>query len=1117
MWQPNPYTFPLLVATAISLSLSWFTWRKRPAPGALYHTLFLWGMGQWSLSSALQWANAGLEAQVFWGLFRFVGTELITVAFLFFAFEYVQREGWTTRRNFILLSIIPIFSLLAAATNGWHHLFWRETSLVPLGDFNALSVVDGPIFWAHALYDYGLLFWAIMVFLGSFRRTPRLYRAQIAAVLAAAAVPLASSLIYNSGNSPFPYLDLTPFGFTLSGIVLYFGFFRYKMLDLVPAARDAIVQHMADGVIVLDSRDRVVDANHAAERLFALSASRMIGQPASSLLPAWEGIRPADIRAEYNGEITLPGAAGGEESIFEIRLSPVTDTGGQAVARLLLLRDVTARKRTEFNLRDSLSRFDEMIENIADSYYETDLRGVLTFANTPFSRAILFSREEIIGRHFRHFTDNENARAMLREFNTVYQTGKPRVQVFFKFIKRDKTPIYAELSISLRHDLKGNPIGFRGLMRDITDRLAAEEALRQSEEKYRTILTDIREGYYEIDLEGNFLELNDVLCEITNTSRELVLGRSFGSFTNSSGARRLLRTFNEVYRTRQPVKNVLYQIRNPRGESKSLEVSATLFTNAAGEPLGFRGIVRDITDRIRAARELEQAKEAAEEANRAKSAFLANMSHELRTPLNAIIGYSELLMEDAADAGQDELIPDLEKIRGAGKHLLDLINGVLDLSKIEAGRMDLYLENFEIGRLVRDVAGTLQPLIEQNRNTFDLRLPADPGSMRADLTKVRQSLFNLLSNASKFTSGGVITLALTRQPAEDGAPGWVIFEVADTGIGMTEEQTARIFQPFTQADTSTTRRYGGTGLGLSITKHFCELMGGTISVDSAPGKGTVFTIWLPEDVGLAQDLRGPAPPQGDASPQEPVSPSTCILVIDDDPSVRDLIQRQLARDGYVVATAAGGEEGLEKARALHPAVITLDVLMPGMDGWAVLSALKGDPRLAEIPVIILSMTDDRNIGFSLGAADFMPKPVERERLLEMVAKHQRRPTMDILLLEDDPPTRELMQRTLARDGWRVTPAGDGLAGLARLAEFTPDLILLDLMMPGMDGFEFVLTLRNNPDWQDIPVIVVTAKTLTDADRDRLNGYVQKILQKSGFSRQSLLAYLPREVARRMEA
>jgi signal transduction histidine kinase len=398
-----------------------------------------------------------------------------------------------------------------------------------------------------------------------------------------------------------------------------------------------------------------------------------------------------------------------------------------------------------------------------------------------------------------------------------------------------------------------------------------------------------------------------------------------------------------------------------------------------------RELSRTLDHLAHATREAQEARAAAEEANRAKSQFLANMSHELRTPLNAIIGYTDMLREEAEELGYEHLGPDLEQINAAGKHLLALINDILDLSKIEAGRMELYLETFELSLMLQDVEATIRPLLEKNANTLLVRQPNDLGAMQADLTKVRQSLFNLLGNASKFTQGGTIALEVARR-AVDGRD-WVTFRVSDTGIGMTPEQMAKLFQPFTQADASTTRQYGGTGLGLAITKHFCQMMGGDIAVASELGKGSTFTLTLPAQVN---DCR------------------------------------------------------------THP------------------EAYREYPGEA--------------------------------------------PSSPVLIVEDDAVTREMLRRMLDKEGWAVMAAENGHVALERVAEHRPALILLDLLMPEMDGFQLVEALRQREAWRSIPIIVVTAKDLTAEDRLRLNGSVERILQKGAYRREALLAEVRELVA-----
>ncbi len=534
---------------------------------------------------------------------------------------------------------------------------------------------------------------------------------------------------------------------------------------------------------------------------------------------------------------------------------------------------------------------------------------------------------------------------------------------------------------------------------------------------------------------------------------------------------------------------------------------------------------RTLEQRIRErTAQLQQHAEALEIANRHKSEFLANMSHELRTPLNAIIGYSEMLEEEAEDAGVSSFVSDLRKIHSSGKHLLTLINDVLDLSKIEAGRMELFIEPFEVRQMIEEVTNTSRPLAEKNGNTLHIDCPDSVGSISADLTRVRQCLFNLLSNACKFTKDGRVELQARRE--SHAGREWVLLNVIDSGIGIEGEQLKSIFGAFRQADASTTRQYGGTGLGLTISREFCQMMGGELSVQSEVGKGSTFTIKLPVEV-VVESVSVPESPADDIAEDDSDTVETSdapvgdlgkdgdlVLVIDDDAPARDLMKRYLERDGFRVETRASGLAGIEAARELKPAVITLDVMMPGMDGWAVLKALKSDAELRDIPVVMATIVSDRNLGYALGAADYLTKPIDREHLVSVLAKYKcAEPPCPVLVVEDDPDVVDLLQRMLEREGWTVTIAVNGREGLERVENNLPELILLDLMMPQMDGFEFLHELRKRDEWRAIPVVVVTAKELTEEDRRRLNGNVQAILQKGAYTQEELLNEVWIQVAR----
>jgi two-component system, NtrC family, sensor kinase len=516
-------------------------------------------------------------------------------------------------------------------------------------------------------------------------------------------------------------------------------------------------------------------------------------------------------------------------------------------------------------------------------------------------------------------------------------------------------------------------------------------------------------------------------------------------------------------------------------------------------------------ENVRLFEELQEKSRQLELASQHKSQFLASMSHELRTPLNAIIGLTEMMVTNAVRFGTEKATEPLNRVHRAGTHLLGLINQVLDLSKIEAGKLELNPSLVNLAPLIDEVVGTARQLAEQNKNRLVVDAQQNLGALTVDPMRLRQILLNLLSNACKFTKQGEVTLRARK--VADGRD-WIEFAVADTGIGMTAEQQTKLFEEFAQAESSTAQRYGGTGLGLAITRKLARMMGGDVNVQSEAGKGSVFTVRLPGSGAASAASATDALPQG----------GDCVLVIDDDATARELITEHLKGEGFSVMTAAGGLEGLKLAKELRPIAITLDVMMPDLDGWSVLAALRQDSELAEIPVIMVSILDEQRRAASLGAAGYLTKPIERERLTRMIGRFRvpARPTR-ILLVDDDADQRERLRGWLDGAQWTVQEAANGREALARVQADKPDLILLDLMMPEMDGFAVVAALQKEARWCDIPVIVVTARDLDAKDRERLNSGVQSVLVKEMFRPAELverirqLARSKPQVESRMEA
>jgi CheY-like chemotaxis protein len=467
-----------------------------------------------------------------------------------------------------------------------------------------------------------------------------------------------------------------------------------------------------------------------------------------------------------------------------------------------------------------------------------------------------------------------------------------------------------------------------------------------------------------------------------------------------------------------------------------------------------------------------------------------------------------MMVTNAARFGTEKAAEPLRRVHRAGSHLLGLINQVLDLSKIEAGKLELSPDWVNLTPLINEVVDTARPLAEQNNNRLVVKCQENLGSLTVDPMRLRQILLNLLSNACKFTKQGEVTL-LARKLVNEG--NWIEFAVSDTGIGMTPEQQAKLFEEFTQADSSTARQYGGTGLGLAITRKLARMMGGDVTLMSEAGKGSTFTVRLP----ATTDVPAGAPISSDRGRS---TRADCVLVIDDDATARELISDHLKAGGFSVVTAAGGVEGIKLAKELQPTAITLDVMMPDLDGWSVLAALRQNPELADIPVIMVSIVDDKRRGIALGAAGYLTKPIDRERLHRLVRRFQA-PTRAtrVLMVEDDASQRERMLGWLERPHWIVREAANGQEALDLLREEKPDVILLDLMMPEMDGFEVVAALQGNKDWRDIPVIVITSLDLDAKDRARLNSGVHSVLVKEKFRPEDLVEHIRRLVQSRPAA
>ena len=647
-------------------------------------------------------------------------------------------------------------------------------------------------------------------------------------------------------------------------------------------------------------------------------------------------------------------------------------------------------------------------------------------------------------------------------------------------------------------DASGTIVRWFGTNTDVTEARDAEATLRKSEERFRTLISASADLIWTAGPDGGLIPPLPTWRAYTGQTEADYAGWGWLDSVHPDDRDRVADLWRECLHARV-LFHAEFRLRRRDGDWRYSEVRAAPVLAPDGTVREWVGVNSDITDRRQAEDAMREAKDLAEGANRAKSQFIANMSHELRTPLSAVIGYSEMLAEEIEDIGQEHLLADVSKIESSARHLLGLINDVLDLSKVEAGRMTVESVCFDVATMLDEVVSATDALVEKKGNRLELDLGPDLGRMRSDELKIRQCLMNMIGNAAKFTENGLITLRARRD-----APDALRFAVEDTGIGMTAEQMGRLFQRFSQADESTTRQFGGTGLGLAITRAFARKLGGDVSVESEPGRGSTFVLRLAaeirsddgggEAVAIAHE---PEPEPGPAAQMQDASHR--ILVVDDDPAARDLLARFLNREGFAVTGAADGQAGLTLARALRPQAILLDVEMPKLDGWSVLHALRQDPLLVDTPIVMVSVKNEKSLAYALGATDYLLKPVDWDRLKHVLDRIQPYRDGTILVIDDDADARQRMRLTLSRDGWTVVEASDGQKALDQLDGITPSLVLLDLMMPVMDGFDFLKQLRQRPGGGLVPVVVLTAKDVTPEERNRLGRHTERIIAKGSLS------------------
>jgi PAS domain S-box-containing protein len=952
-WQSCPYTLPLFVNAAACIVVAVLLARRRPAPGA---TPFMWTVIAcvgWSLGAALQVASADLRDQVFWYRLTDIGSVAAAIGFVMFAVQYVGAT-WLTRRRLSAIILVFVMFFALELTNDWHHLFYRNVELQPRNGFALLAFSFGPAGLTWTVLQYLLVLAGQLTLLQLLFQSQHLYRAQIVVVLFAVTIPALAEIPWLTGLIE---VDAGPFAFTLSAIAVLLGLFRYRLTDIVPAARDTIVENMSDAFFAIDESDRIVDFNPAARRIIGREVTAAIGVPIERVLPAWSALDSGGADRSVSGATEMKVAvADSLEGLrdFEVRSSPVRTKDGRLTGRVLFLRDITEEKRTR-------------------------------------------------------------------------------------------------------------------------------EALRQTEEASKVIIDSIEDGYYEIDLHGTFTRVTEATARIIGSPRAEVVGRTFREFTDATSAGRLADVYREVARTGEAIKRLEYSVNAPDGRSGHLEASASIIRDAGGNPVGFRGIIRDVTERKRVEEELQRAKEAAEAASQAKGAFLTTVSHELRTPLTSVLGFAKLIKKrlrevivPAMAAGEptiqralQQVTANVDIIVAEGERLTTLINEVLDLAKIESGRVDWHMQPVSLGDLIQRARAATLPLCEQKKLDFRTDIEGPLPEVMGDPDRLMQVLINLISNAIKFTETGSVTCKARRHSDE------VEVSVSDTGIGIAREDHGRVFEQFVQVDDGTAGKPQGTGLGLPISKQIVEHHGGQLRVESELGRGSTFAFSLPlreadqsaridaavrewrmDLETLVERLRE----QLVATPTQDHVQQKNILVVDDDPSIRILLHQELETQGYRVREAADGEEALNAVRRERPDLIILDVMMPGLSGFDVAAVLKNDPQTLSIPIIILSVVQDRERGLRVGVDRYLTKPIDSEGLLQEVGTLLTRGTSKkVLIVDEDAATVQTLTAALEAHGYVVVTAGSGTEGIAQAVTERPDLVVMRSLLSERESL--VHTLR----------------------------------------------------------
>lgn len=1115
--QLTPLLFIYLGTIAVTLLVALQTWPHRRMPGTRHLTYLMMAASFWALADGMVFLLLNLQAKIAAATVGHIGIQAVPVFFLLFVLSYTGEEKVLLSRWLWLIWVVPFLSLTMVFTNDRHHLFWAAFDLVETSSGIRHIITHGPLFWLSATAAHTLILIGTLLLIRHSARSAYHYRLRTAVMLGAVALPWLANFIYLF--KIIPGFDLTPIALSLTGILLAWAILRLGLLRIVPVARVQLVERMGQGMIVIDTHGSIIDINPAALALLQIEKNpsgcllQATGEYGALLVPQ----RETTCQASVSAEIALPNG-----TTVEVRYEPLNVPQRYVQGTMLLIHDITDRKRAEMELSRSEERYRTLIDSAPFPAIVTSAASGCVLYSNASARDLFEMDGAVLSAAAAGPSTSHSTEDLLQLFTHEREVTNREVQVHTESGRK----LWLLLSaISIEFD--GEPAVF-SIVNDISDRRIIEQQLRNSERQYRLLAENVSDVIWMLDFDQRVVYCSPSLLGLTGFNVDEIQGVSVRNFVTSASQPYFLDAVRDLMSAvEQGIQlstvTIEIEIGCKGGGTVWTDMSLQIMYDGA-EAVGLLLVMRNISVRRAAQAAMREAKEAAEAAAHAKSEFLANMSHEIRTPMNAVIGMTSLLLNTTLNAEQREYA---EMVRNSGEVLLAIINDVLDFSKIESGKMELEQRPFDLALCTESALDLVAMQASRKGLELTYAIGGDvPAYVIGDDTRLQQVLVNLLSNAVKFTESGEVNLRIQVESiaaAGEGnlgsVPGGAActpalhFEVEDTGIGIPHDLQPCLFKSFSQADSSTTRRYGGTGLGLAISRRLVEMMGGTIWLESAgiPGRGTTFHVQLtlPHDTVRSND-------RIDARHATPSIRR--VLVVDDNATNRQILLSQVRRWGIEGRAARSGMEALE-ILAGGPAfdVILLDLQMPDMDGIELASEIhRRWPAAAPRKILLTSMNYDAKEPALAGISACLYKPVKPALLYKLLCHPgdaQRSVLRDsttvrldgtmaklrplrILAAEDNQVNQKFIQALLGRLGYQIDLAGDGMQAVDAVRRQRYDVVLMDVQMPEMDGVKATLKIRSElpPNHQPY-IIAMTANAFDDQRRiyleSGMNDYISK--------------------------